>query len=112
MVTYHDSQTQVLVGDHVEFKLGLFFWRGWQPGRIYYVPGISPKNSELEYNGLTWVAIHDARGCQSGHVVLPETSQLQKNVRFVRRTDDNLNAPPGNYYFGDEEPHNSNSRND
>jgi hypothetical protein len=75
------------VDDYVQFKLGLLFWRGWM-GRVQYVPGISAKNDDLEFNGLTWVAIHGARGEQSGHVVLPDTGQLRKNVRFVRRADD------------------------
>ena len=109
MVTYHNTQTEVLIGDHVQFKTGLFFWRGWQVGRVYYVPGISPKNAELEFNGLTWVAIHDADGAQSGHIVLPETHQLKKNIRFIRRADDGLTTTPPNYYFGDEENHNENA---
>ncbi len=50
-VIYHATDEQVLVGDHVDFKLGLFFWKGWQPGRVHYVPGLSPKNDELEFNG-------------------------------------------------------------
>ena len=101
-VKYHGTDVPVLVGDHVEFKLGLFFWRGWQAGRVQYVPGISPKNDDLEFNGLTWVAIHDARGAQSGHVVLPDTAKLRKNVRFVRRADDGFTKTPANYFFGDE----------
>ncbi len=52
----HDDRVQVLVGDHVEIKLWLFFWRGWQSSRIYYVPGLSPKNPSLEHGGLAWVA--------------------------------------------------------
>lgn len=102
IVTYHGTGVRVLVGDHVDFKLGLFFWRGWQAGRVQYVPGISPKNDELEFNGLAWVAIHDARGEQSGHVVLPKTGQLRNNVRFVRRADDGLTQTPADYRFGDE----------
>ena len=101
-LTYHGTSVPVLVGDHVQFRLGLLFWRGWQAGRVQYVPGISPKNDELEFNGLTWVAIHDARGEQSGHVVLPGTGQLRRNVRFVRRADDGLTETPAGYHFGDE----------
>lgn len=101
VITYHGGSVAVLVGDHVEFRLGLLFWRGWQPGRVRYVPGISPKNDELEFNGLTWVAIHDANGEQSGHVVMPGTAQLRKNVRFVRRADDALTRTPPDYRFGD-----------
>src|SRR5256885_637840 len=103
MVTYYNSKTEVLVGDHVEFKILLSFWRGWRRGRVYYVPGISPKNPELEFNGLTWVAIHDSNGGQSGHIVMPETYQLKKNVRFVRRADDGFEQTPSDYYFGDDD---------
>ena len=106
IVTYHGTQTPVLVGDHVEFKLGLFFWRGWQAGRVKYVPGISPRNDELEFNGLTWVAIHDARGEQSGHVVLPQSGQLRKNIRFVSRATDGETHTSTDYQFGDEGPSN------
>jgi hypothetical protein len=53
MVTYDNTQTEVLPGDHVEYKVWVSFWRGWQPGRVYYVPGISPKNSELERDGMS-----------------------------------------------------------
>ena len=101
-VTYHGTDCRVLVGDHVEFKLWLFFWRGWQPGRVHYVPGLSPKNDELEFNGMMWVAIHDQRGGQSGHVVLHKTGQLRDNVRFVRRAEDQLTKTPADYHFGDE----------
>lgn len=104
IVTYHGTQVPVLLGDHVEFKLGLFFWRGWQAGRVKYVPGISPKNEDLEFNGLSWVAIHDARGEQSGHVVLPQTGQLRRNVRFVSRAQDGDTQTPAGYRFGDEDP--------
>lgn len=110
-MTYHGTEVPVLVGDHVEFKLGLFFWRGWQAGRVQYVPGISPRNDDLEFNGLTWVAIHDARGEQSGHVVLPRTGQLRKNVRFVRRATDGFTHTPSNYHFGEEGPSDAGERN-
>ena len=101
MVTYHNTQTEVLPGDHVEFKVWGAFWRGWQPGRVYYVPGLSPKNSELERDGLSWVAVHDECGAQAGILVEPETQQLLKTVRFVRRADDGFIHTPPDYYFGD-----------
>ena len=101
-VTYHDTQTPVQVGDYVEFRVGLFFWKGWQPGRVYYVPGISPLDSRLEFNGLTWVSVHDARGGPTGFVVDPKTSQLRHSVRFIRRSDDRLTQTPPGYRFPDE----------
>ena len=100
MVTYHNTQTEVLTGDHVEFKVWAAFWRGWQQGKLYYVPGISRKNSELERDGLSWVAVHDVNGAQAGIWVEPETQQLRKTVRFIRRADDGL-KPPADYNFAD-----------
>jgi len=90
IIRYHDSDIQVLIGDHVEVKLGLFFWKGWQKGRIYYVPGLSKEDNTLEHNRLMMVGIHDSRGRRSGHVVQPGSGRLRNNVRFVGRTDDRL----------------------
>lgn len=98
---YHNSDVEVLVGDHVEFKTWIAFWRGWIPGRVYYVPGRSPMNDELEHNGLTWVGIGYGNGEQTGIVVTPETQQLRRTVRFVRRSDDGFVETPKDYYFGD-----------
>jgi hypothetical protein len=111
MVTYYNTETQVLVGDHIEFKIWVALWRGWQPGRVHYVPGISPKNPELERDGMLWVSVHSARDGQAGIWVEPSRHQLRKTVRFVRRTDDDLTHTPINYYFGDEKARNETSRN-
>lgn len=101
-VTYHNTSTNVQIGDYVELKVWLLFWKGWQKGRVYYVPGISPKSDSLEYDGLSWVSIHDKNGSQVGVVVNPETGQLKKTVRFVRRSDDALTETPVDYSFPDE----------
>jgi hypothetical protein len=101
-VTYSDGRTPTLLGDHVEFRIPLFFWRGWQPGRVHYVPGISPSSPSLEFGGLTWVSIHDRRGAPTGFVVDPDTHQLDAKVRFVRRTDDALCSTPEGYEFPEE----------
>ena len=96
-VTYYESEIPVLVGDYVEFKIGLLFWKGWQPGRVYYVPGISPPNSDLESDDLSWVSIHDSRNAQVGIVVDPTMRCLRRTVRFIRRTDDELTDTPAGY---------------
>ena len=111
MVTYYNTQTEVLVGDHIEFKIWAAFWRGWQPGRVHYVPGISPKNDELERDDMSWVSVHADHGGQTGIWVEPATQELRKTVRFVCRASDGFNKTPNDYYFGDEEPQNANSRN-
>lgn len=89
VIRYHDSDTQVLIGDHVEFR-GLFFWKGWQKGRVFYVPGLSEEDEAWEHNRIIMVSIRDSKGSRSGHVVHSESSRLRDNVRFIGRTDDGL----------------------
>lgn len=101
-VTYYNTSTKVQIGDYVELKVWLFFWKGWQMGRVYYVPGVSPKSDSLEYDGLSWVSIHNENGSPVGVVVNPETGQLKKTVRFIRRSDDALTETPVDYSFPDE----------
>jgi hypothetical protein len=101
MVTYHNTQIEVLPGDHVEFKMWAAFWRGWQPGRVYYVPGLSRRNAELERDGMSWVSVHSNRGGQAGIWIEPSTQQLRHTVRFLRRADDGFSQTPDDYYFGD-----------
>ncbi|QWV93566.1 DUF4926 domain-containing protein [Geomonas oryzisoli] len=101
-VTYYNTSTKVQIGDYVELKVWLFFWKGWQKGRVYYVPGVSPKSDSLEYDGLSWVSIHDKNGSPVGVVVNPDTGQLKKTVRFIRRSDDALTETPVDYSFPDE----------
>ena len=97
IIRYHDSDTQILIGDHVEFKLGLFFWKDWQKGRIYYVPGLSKEDEKLAHNRLMMVGIHDSRRGRSGHAVQSGSGQLRDNVRFISRTDDSLGTTQPDY---------------
>ena len=100
-VRYAESDTAVFVGDYVEFKSALFFWKGWQTGRVYYVPGISPQSQALEHGGLAWVSIQDSRGAQTGFLIDPDTHELRGHVRFVRRSDDGFEDTPAGYSFRD-----------
>ncbi len=97
-ITYYQSATEVMIGDHVRFKVGLFFWRGWQAGRVVYVPGQSPKNPQLEFNGLRWICVRGAT-MDVGAVIDPVTDQVRKTVRFVKRTDDDLTETPNDFVF-------------
>jgi len=79
-VLYSDG-TPVMLGDQV-------IVRGWfrtRPGSVNYIPGISPKDSEMEHHGLCWVGIQPDRGAHLGLVVDPETSRLIDGVRFIAR---------------------------
>lgn len=95
-MTYYETQTPVLLGDHVEFKCWTRFWRGWIPGRVRYVAGISPKNSRMEYNcrmkytGPVWISVHDGNEVAFGFRMRVDTQQLRPRVRFIRRAEDGL----------------------
>lgn len=93
-ITYHGTAIEVLVGDHVEFKLWLFFWEGWQKGRVEYVPGISPKNSDLERDGMKWVGISGEKA-RTAVLVHPNTNQVRHTLRFVSRSQDDFKETPG-----------------
>jgi hypothetical protein len=63
--------------------VGLLFWKGWIDGVVNYVPGISPRRTELERDGLKWVELKGRDGIV-GSLIDPETGIVRK-VRFVGR---------------------------
>ncbi|MBF2053512.1 MAG: hypothetical protein IGS03_08615 [Candidatus Sericytochromatia bacterium] len=98
MITYHGLSVSVQVGDHVRFKTGWLFWRGWQAGRVEYVPGLSPPHPQLEHKGLCWVCLRGA-DLQLAVLVNPDSRQLSKSVRFVQRSDDGFCQIPADFDF-------------
>jgi hypothetical protein len=82
-ITYTGGQ-QVLLGDVVQVK-GLFRTR---KGVVKYVPGISPKDRELEYNRMAWVKIVFDNGSDFGAAVVPhEMNTIAKKITLVSRAD-------------------------
>ncbi|NBV24909.1 MAG: hypothetical protein EBS05_23690 [Proteobacteria bacterium] len=79
----YESGELVQLRDHVQIRVWVEFWKGWQDGKVEYVPGISKKKLEHENCGLKWVAIRLQIG-QICPLVSPENGKLKK-VRFVRR---------------------------
>lgn len=79
--TYSDAQTLVALGDFVE-KRGLFRRRR---GCVTYVPGISPPNPEMEFNGLTSVGIQFEDDAMIATIVDPDTGSLKKSIHFLGR---------------------------
>jgi hypothetical protein len=47
----YETGELVQLGDAVKVKVWAEFWRGWQEGVVEYVPGISKKKPQHEYNG-------------------------------------------------------------
>jgi hypothetical protein len=94
-IRYADSEVEVRLGDRVEIKV----WFQRREGRIVYVPGVSPLNTEFEFNGLRWVAIR-ARGMLIGSIVRPQTETLKPKVKFIQRDDSPFDpAPDDPEYF-------------
>ena len=81
VVTYADRATPVQLGDRVETRV----WFSRKPGRVVYVPGISPPNSNMEYNGLCWVGIRLDEGGFVSTVVDPKGAYLRRNEKLLRR---------------------------
>lgn len=84
-IRYADGET-VMLGDHVSYK-SMLFWRGWKPGRVSYVPGVSPLHPEMEHGGLTWLGVSGDDGTFRGIVIHPQSAVVEDSVRFVKRSD-------------------------
>ena len=82
-IYYYGGKIEVKLGDEVSAR-DLFFRR---TGRVVYLPGVSKKNREFEYGGLTEVGIRFSHGSMTATVVDPNTSWLKKSVRFIGRSD-------------------------
>jgi hypothetical protein len=80
---HYESGQPVLLGDRVRYNVWLFFWKGWIDGVVNYVPGISPRRTELERDGLKWIEL---KGIDEtiGSLIDPGTG-IVKKVRFVGR---------------------------
>jgi hypothetical protein len=90
-VRYFDGVIPVLIGDHVEVRGLVLFFRK-KTGRVVYVPGISKPHSEMEHNGLTWVGVQFDDGTFTGTYVEPQTNCLQKIVTFLKRGENDVPA--------------------
>lgn len=74
------------MGDRVETRFWLLFYRFRKRGRVVYIPGLSQANHEFEHGGLKWVGIKpDDDPAVIGELVDPKTGQLLERVRFLSR---------------------------
>ncbi len=85
-IRYFDEDVEVRLGDRVSYK-SMFFWRDWQPGHVWYVPGQGPAHPWMERFGLKWVGVHGDTGTHRGFLVEPATFRLPNTIRFERRAD-------------------------
>jgi hypothetical protein len=95
-VCYADGATPVAVGDEVTASS----WQHKRTGRVEYVPGLSPREKEMECYGLSWVGIKLDSGGWLDMVVDPETSRLGKAVTLVSRGADSDRQQPASSLGG------------
>ena len=79
----YESGEPVLLGDRIRYKVWLFFWKGWINGVVTYVPGVSPRRTQLERDGLKWIEL-TGRDETIGSLIDPATGVV-KQVRFDGR---------------------------
>lgn len=80
--TYIDG-TEIKLGDQVHVRY-LLFWKDL--ARVVYIPGISEKNPQLEYNGLSMVAVKtEDKSAVISSLLDPKTYRLGKSIQFISR---------------------------
>lgn len=88
-------EVKVELGDEVVAR-DIFFKRN---GRVVYVPGISPLNTEFEYGGLKWIGIRFNKDSISTAVIDLKTGEVDKSVKFVKRNKKDINELKPNFRF-------------
>lgn len=87
---YHGSTTEVRLGDRVEV-------RGWfgvkYRGYVSYIPGISEKRRELEYEDVRQWAITSDDGTTYPILYDPVNFQPPKHIRFIQHTENKGTLP-------------------
>jgi len=97
----NEDKTPVQLGDRVTIRRFLF-WK--YSGTVVYVPGISPKRKDMEYNGLQWIAVKYDDGSFVQEVVDPEIHELcNKNVKFISRGDQSVGITPDDVISEEDE---------
>jgi hypothetical protein len=81
VVKYADGVTDVQLGD----RAALSIWFRLRIGRVVYIPGVSPRNPEFEYNGMRWVGIRLEDRSLVATPVLTRTARLKPKVKFIDR---------------------------
>lgn len=89
-VLYFGSETPVELGDHVRVR---DFFR-MKTGRVTYLPGVSPQNSELDFGGLFDLGVQFDGGSFLGIRIDRDTLEVKKSVEFLRRDPENVPDMP------------------
>ena len=84
LIRYAEGDVEIRLGDHVTYK-PMYFWREGKPGRVTYVPGLSPATPAMENDGLYWIGMAGDDGTYRRGQVDPLTLRVQPTIQFQRR---------------------------
>lgn len=79
---YSDGRTCVCLGDVVTLTIFFILKRR---ATVVYVPGVSRKNENLEYDGLVQVGFAENGGGVLSTFVDPDTYALPRRIKFIAR---------------------------
>jgi|WetSurMetagenome_2_1015567.scaffolds.fasta_scaffold19481_5 hypothetical protein len=82
---YYGTQIEVHVGDRIRIRR---WFRQDLEGVVCYIPGVSPRHTELEYEDVKKWAFKTTDGTTWATVYSPEQAQPKKKMKFVARSDD------------------------
>lgn len=80
-IFYNDQKTEVALGDRVELRV----WFRRRRGVVIYVPGVSPLNPNIDYDGIRSVGIQIDEGPFVATPVDPDQSVLFPRISFLAR---------------------------
>jgi len=83
---YRGTNIQIELGDEIVYKN--IFGRKLK-GTVCYLPGVSPKHTEMEYDNISNWAIRLANGTMFSWIYLPHELKVSKRITFVSRNPGN-----------------------
>jgi hypothetical protein len=86
-VFYKGTITRVLLGDKVALRTWSSLWLRKEVGVVTYVPGLSPHNKSMHYNGISEVCVTPILGGAIGLGIDPHSGQLWNSVTLLERGD-------------------------
>jgi hypothetical protein len=90
--TLYGDGSSIEIGDEVEFRGGLLLMFRKYRGRVVHVPGVSPRNHDMEADGLSWVAIEVPGKMLVRKLVDPQTHRVRRTW-LLRRNRSELKLP-------------------
>ena len=79
---YQGTNIQIELGDEIIYRN--IFGRKLK-GTVCYLPGVSPKHAEMEYDNIALWAIRLANGTMFSWIYMPSELKVSKRITFVSR---------------------------